>query len=111
MSAAQIRQLSQLDRFGVLWWLPGGGESNGLTDVGWAPIADVDAALLPAVMTELHRAGVAAYAAPVSRRPSTRRHKDRAGNRRRLWVGTSQYSRAEDTLRIKLPLLPGQGRA
>jgi hypothetical protein len=40
MSASITRLLHQPERFGRLWWLPSGGEGNGLSDAAWAPIGE-----------------------------------------------------------------------
>jgi hypothetical protein len=108
MSASVTSPLQQPERFGRLWWLPSQGQGNGLSDAAWAPIAEVDAAIVPVLLAELRAADVPAYAAPVTVRPrpaSRRRPKAAARQRSRLWVGSSAYSRAEETMRIKLPAL------
>jgi hypothetical protein len=101
MSAPASHPLHQPDRFGRLWWLPEGGKGNGLSDSGWAPLADIDPRLVRPLLAALRSAGVPAYAAPVTRRPLP----SRARRRWRLWVGTSRYSLAEEILRIRLPAL------
>ena len=113
MSASAARPLHQPQRFGRLWWLPSNGEGNGLSDTAWAPIADVDAAIVPALLGELRAVAVPAYAAPVTGPipRSRRRHKITAEQRYHLWVGTSAYSRAEETLRVALPALLRRGRS
>jgi len=35
MSASASRPLRQPERLGLLWWLPPGGQGNGLTDAAW----------------------------------------------------------------------------
>jgi len=105
-----------------LWWLPHGGQGNGLTDAAWAPVADVDADIVKALLGELRTAGVPAYAAPVTRRPQPARRSRQARQARQapgttaagrcyhIWVGTSRYSQAEETLRVRLPVLLSQAR-
>jgi hypothetical protein len=112
MSAPASWSLPQLERFGRLWWLPAGGRGNGLSDTGWAPAADIDADLVTALLAELRAADVPAYAAPVTRRPlpSAPRAGSKGRPRWRVWVGTSHYSRAEETLRLKLPALLSRRR-
>jgi hypothetical protein len=105
MPASTSRPVRQPERFGLLWWLPLGGRGNGLTDAGWAPVADVDGAVVTALLAELQRAGVPAYAAPLTRRP-----KPGAWPRYQVWVGTSRYSQAEETLRVRLPALLSRAR-
>jgi hypothetical protein len=100
MSASASRPVRQPERFGLLWWLPLGGRGNGLTDAGWAPVADVDGAVVTALLAELQRVSVPAYPAPLTRRP-----KPGTWPRYQVWVGTSRYSQAEETLRIRLPAL------
>jgi hypothetical protein len=100
MSASASRPLRQPERFGLLWWLPPGGHGNGLTDAAWAPVADVDVAIVRALLAEFRTAGVPAYAAPVTV----------AGLYYRIWVGTSRYSQAEETLRVRLPVLLSRAR-
>ena len=110
MSAPASQPLHQPERFGRLWWLPSHGQGNGLDDAAWAPVADVDAAIVPALLADLRDAGVPAYAAPVTRRPSARRNPDPAERRCHVWVGTSRYGQAEETLRVRLPALLSQAR-
>ena len=104
MTAVAARPLPQPERFGLLWWLPCTGEGNGLSDTAWAPIAEVAARVVPALLAELRAAGVAAFAAAATRRPKARRDAAEPG-RHCVWVGTSRYCAAEETLRIKLPAL------
>ena len=108
MSASASRPLHQPEQFGRLWWLPSRGTGNGLCDTGWAPIADIDARIVTPLLAELRAAGVPAHTAPVSGRAS-RRQRARAKlshqPRCRLWVGTSAYGRAEEVLRVRLPVL------
>ena len=107
MSGSASQSIHRVERFGRLWWLPARGAGNGLSDTGWAPIADIDARVVGALLAELRTAGVPAHAAAVTGRPSRSRLRDRAAGERpyRLWVGTSGYSRAEDVLRTRLPVL------
>lgn len=106
MAASAQRSVEKPGSFGRLWWLPSHGRGNGLDDAGWAPIADVDASVVTPLLFELGAAGVPAYAAPVPVRPGQLLRGQRAeAARDRLWVGTSAYSRAEDLLRVRLPVL------
>jgi hypothetical protein len=110
MAASASRPLHQPERFGRLWWLPAHGTGNGLTDIGWAPVADIPAVVVVRLLTELHDAGVPAHVALVTRRPvRARRRRPPAGPCYRLWVGTSAYSRAEEILRVRLPVLLERG--
>jgi len=107
MSASASRPVNQPEQFGRLWWLPYCGIGNGLSDAGWAPVADIDVRIVTPLLAELRVAGVPAHAAPVTGRPSRSRPRGRLSNepQYRLWVGTSAYSRAEEVLRIRLPVL------
>jgi hypothetical protein len=96
-SASASQPARRADGFGRLWWLPAGGEGNGLDDTAWAPLARGDASIMRALLTELRQTGVPAYAAPVTRRPTDSRYQ--------LWVGTSRYSQAEELVRVRLPVL------
>jgi hypothetical protein len=88
MSASISRPVAQPQRFGRLWWLPSGGISNGIGDDAWAPILEVNADLVEPLLAALRDAGVPGYAA--------RRRGGEPGFR--LWVGSSAYGRAEETL-------------
>lgn len=106
MAASANRPLHRPERFGRLWWLPSHGEGNGLGDAGWAPVADVAATVVTPLLAELRAAGVPAHAAPVTRRPGPSRQRtspDRTWCR--IWVGTSAFNRAEEILRVRLPVL------
>lgn len=130
MAASVSRPSPQPERFGRLWWLPANGEGNGLSDTAWAPMAVVDAAMVSALLAELRAADVPAYAALLRERPprpqpprpprprwpprlrrSRRETQIRHEQRYHVWVGTSAYSRAEETLRVKLPGLLSQHSA
>jgi len=119
-SASAAQPARRVEGFGRLWWLPAGGEGNGLDDTAWAPLAVGKAPVMRALLTELRRGGVPAYAAPVTRRPTRRAWQTSASatttaaarggkpdstERYQLWVGTSRYSRAEEILRVRLPAL------
>lgn len=111
MSASASRPADRPERFGRLWWLPSRGTGNGLSDSGWAPIAEIESRIVPALLAELRTAGVPAHAAPVTGRPSRARKGREVSDapHYRLWVGTSCYSRAEEVLRTRLPLLLEHG--
>jgi hypothetical protein len=113
MPASASRPLHQPERFGRLWWLPSRGTGNGLSDAGWAPVADIDARIVTPLLAELRAAGVPAHAAPVAGRPGRPRRRSDASDepRCRLWVGTSAYSRAEEVLRTRLPVLLERARS
>jgi hypothetical protein len=86
---------------GRLWWLPAHGHGNGLDDQAWAPVLDVDASIMGPLLEALRAAGVPAYAA--TDRPSQSMQGDWPTYR--IWVGTSAYGRAEDTLITVMPAL------
>ncbi len=112
MSASASRSPHQPERFGRLFWLPSRGVGNGLSDTGWAPIADIDVRVVTALLAELRAAGIPAHAAVVTGRPRRPRRRDEASGEQccRLWVGTSGYSRAEELLRTRLPVLLARAR-
>jgi hypothetical protein len=105
MSASVSRPLPQAGRPGRLWWLPPGGDGNGLDDEAWAPVLEVSQRVVPALLALLREAGVPAYAAPV--RSAAARLRDRTGRPEsyRLWVGASAYGKAESALVIVMPYL------
>jgi hypothetical protein len=98
MSASISRPAVQ-QQFGRLWWLPPGGLGNGIDDHAWAPILEVAGDLVAPLLTALRAAGVPAHAGAVRPGAVPARHK--------LWVGTSAYGRAEETLIAALPALTG----
>jgi hypothetical protein len=83
------------------YWLPPHGHGNGLDAPFWAPIADVPAKDVEALLDALREAGVPGYAAEVGP-PGPRR-------RVRIWVASLRYSTAEDALRTALNRLHGHG--
>lgn len=99
MGAGFIYEIDRT-RFGRLWWLPSNGYGNGLDDVGWAPIVDVIPSAVEPILQALLEEGVAAYAVPLGRGGTPRIHRVY-----RLWIGTSRYNAAEDTLMKLLPEL------
>ena len=114
MAPAEHIELPHLGDRGRLWWLPPGGRGNGLDAEGWAPILRLDAALVDEVLRVLHDDGVPAYAAAAPpRRAANRRGHGRGGRsgsppaRYQLWVGSTTYFRAEQSLMRALPSLLG----
>jgi hypothetical protein len=114
MAPAEHIQLPNLGDRGRLWWLPPGGRGNGLDAEGWAPILRLDAALVDDVLRVLHDEGVPAYAAaaPPRRAADRRGYGRRRGRgsppaRYQLWVGSTTYFRAEQSLIRALPRLLG----
>jgi hypothetical protein len=108
MSASISRPVQQSQRCGRLWWLPPGGQGNGLDDEAWAPILEVGPGIVTPLLAALLAAGVPAYAASTQAGPSRRRARAAAPCDYRVWVGTSAYSRAVDTLVAVMPALLGQ---
>jgi hypothetical protein len=106
MPASISRPASVPQRFGRLWWLPCGGLGNGIDDDAWAPILEVAEDLVAPLLAALRAAGVAAYAARLTPAAAGRGRSARPP-RCRLWVGTSAYGRAEETLIALLPSLTG----
>jgi len=107
MPASISRPASVPQRFGRLWWLPPGGRGNGIDDDAWAPILEVAGDIVAPLLAALRTAGIPAYAAGPTRAAAGRGRSPTAP-RWRLWVGTSAYGRAEETLIAVLPSLTGR---
>lgn len=112
MAPAEHIGLPNLGDRGRLWWLPPDGQGNGLDADTWAPILRLDASLVDEVMRVLHDDGVPAYAAAAPpRRAEDRRGRAGGGRsgwppaRYQLWVGSTTYFRAEQSLMRALPSL------
>jgi len=108
VSTSVSRPVQQLWRFGRLWWLPANGYGNGLDDDGWAPILEVDARITAPLLESFRAAGVPAYAAPVHPRSHALAAFTERWPAYRVWVGTSAYARAEQTLLSVMPALTRQ---
>jgi len=106
MSASISKPATVPQRFGRLWWLPSGGLGNGLDDDAWAPILEVDGDVVAPLLAALGAAGVPAYAAVPTASGAAGHRGGPPGCR--LWVGTSAYGRAEETLIAVLPALTGR---
>lgn len=80
-------------------WLPPSGYGNGLPARSWAPIADIDARHVDAVLMALLDAHVPGHAAPAPRpvRPLLPGERP-PGSVWRLRVASTSYARAEDVL-------------
>jgi hypothetical protein len=111
MPASASRSVAGLQRFGRLWWLPSGGQGNGLDDDAWAPILEVSADVVTPLLAAFRAAGVPAYSASI--RPAISRRGGRGPEAAdfRVWVGSSAYGRAVETLVTVLPALTGQPHA
>jgi hypothetical protein len=96
-------------KLGRLYWLPPGGQGNGLDDDAWALLVEVTGEMVQPVLTALRDARVPGYAAAAG--PGQSRRARRPGRKPaplyRVWVGTSAYGRAQDTLIALLPSLTG----
>ena len=97
------RPAERTSRPGRLWWLPAGGQSNGLDDDAWAPVLEVSQQIVPKLLSALGDAGVPAYAAPA--RPVTARLRDATQRPEscQVWVGTCAYGEAEAVLMAVMP--------
>ena len=80
------------------WWLPRVGVGNGLDDVVWTPVLEVDAQVVADLLVVLREDGVPAFASPIGvarlfrgTRPTKHRYL--------LWLGTSRSGMAEARLR------------
>lgn len=104
---AMSRTAERTTRRGRLWWLPAGGQGNGLDDGAWAPVLVVSRQVIPDLLAALGDAGVPAYAAPA--RPVAGRLRDNGQRPEscQLWMGTSAYGEAEAVL---LAVMPGLAR-
>jgi hypothetical protein len=102
---APVSRPVRTHQHGTLWWLPSGGQGNGLGDAAWAPVLDVPAGIVAPLLAAFSAARVPAYAAQPD--PFSRCIDRRVGARRgwRIWVGTSAYGRAEDVLLSVMPAL------
>ena len=106
MTAAVTRPVQQrAGRFARLWWLPAGGDGNGLGDGAWVPVLEISEQVVPQVLRVLRDAGVPGYAAPS--RPAAGGLRDRSGGPAgwQLWAGGSGYGRAEAALLAAMPSL------
>jgi len=105
VTSAASKPLRYAGQAGRLWWLPAGGQGNGLDDDSWAPVLEVSDEVVPQVLRVLRDAGVPAYAAPA--RPAATRLRDRSARPvgHQLWVGASAYARAETALVTAMPSL------
>jgi hypothetical protein len=75
-------------------WLPHRGLGNGLDTDVWAPVLEITGPVAVALLDVLATAGVPAFASPLRPEPS---------DVWRLWVGTSRYHTAEQTLLQAMP--------
>ena len=105
MTAPNARPMWRPGQMGRRYWLPDHGYGNGLDDYAWAPLLDVDARILATLLEALAAAGVPGYAAPLRRGGRPPDAPAGLWPSYRLWVGTSAYGTAEDTLMAVLPRL------
>jgi hypothetical protein len=90
-------------RRGRLWWLPGGGQGNGLDDDAWAPVLEVSEQIVPTLLKVLRDAGVPGYAAPARPAAARLRARSKFPGAYRIWVGASAYGEAESALLAVMP--------
>jgi hypothetical protein len=114
MTATVTRPAQQRGgEFARRWWLPAGGDGNGLGDSSWVPVLEISGQIVPQVLRVLRDAGVPGYAAPA--RLVAGGLRDRSGRPAgwQLWVGASGYGRAEAALLAAMPSLAREaaGRA
>jgi len=103
MTGSVERPISHLGLRGRLWWLPAEGFGNGLEDASWAPILDVDARVISALLDALRQANVPAFASPSHSVAQRLRRTNGQALSYRAWVGASRYSLAETTLLRVMP--------
>lgn len=107
MTTPASRPAPQARAPGRLWWLPSGGQGNGLDDQAWVPILEVSRDIVPALLAGLAAAAVPAYAAPAHPARSRLRDQTAGPEGYQLWVGASAYGEAEAAL---LAVMPGLSR-
>jgi len=105
MSAPISRPAEHSAHPGRLWWLPPGGDGNGLDDTAWAPVLEISEHVVPDVLRALADAGVPGYAAPAHPLGYRLRDRSRWPETYRLWVGASAHGRAEEVLVTVMPRL------
>lgn len=94
---SRILPMEEIEQLGPNYFLPPGGQDNGVAATSWAVIAELDTHEVSLVLSELADAGVGAYAAgssgltPRANAPG-----------RRLYVDAMQYGRAVDALMLFL---------
>ncbi len=108
MAAPTSRGMHRQERLDRLWWLPRGGLGNGIEDHAWAPIAEVSDEIAAPLLEAFRTTGIAAYAASVQPAPGRRAARSQSGAIQRIWVGTSAYGRAVETLIKVMPALARQ---
>jgi hypothetical protein len=110
MTAPVTRPAVQTGRRGRLWWLPAGGQGNGLDDQAWAPVLEVSGAIVAVLLDVLRQAGVPAYAAPAHRahRAGLRPRDGGKPDSYQLWVGVGAYGEAESALMTAMPSIRRQ---
>lgn len=108
MTAPVSRPVERPAGPGRLWWLPAGGQGNGLDDAAWAPVLEISEQIVPGVLRALADAGVPGYAAPAHSHGYRLRDRSQQPEAYRLWVGASAHGRAEDVLVAVMPRLEGE---
>jgi hypothetical protein len=91
--------------FARLWWLPAGGDGNGLGDSSWVPVLEISEQVVPQVLSVLRDARVPGYAAPAGLVAAGLRDWPGRPAGWQLWVGASGYGRAEAALLGAMPSL------
>jgi hypothetical protein len=104
VTAAVTRPVQQrAGYFARLWWLPEGGDGNGLGDSAWVPVLEISEQVVPQVLKVLRDAGVPGYAAPARLAAGGPRKRSGRPAGWQLWVGGSGYGRAEAALLAAMP--------
>jgi hypothetical protein len=104
VTAAVTRPAQQrAGHFARLWWLPTGGDGNGLGDSAWVPVLQISEQVVLQILKVLRDAGVPGYAAPA--RLAAGGLRDRSGRPEAWhpWAGGSGYGRAEAALPAAMP--------
>ncbi|MGH3437904.1 MAG: hypothetical protein ACRDRL_25345 [Sciscionella sp.] len=97
---------ADLNRRGVMFWLPPQGFGNGINASSWAELADIPEGEVASVLFTLTEAGIGAHLAVVHR-PGELPPSDGTMSYR-LWVDSLHYNHAQDELMALLSRLHGR---
>jgi hypothetical protein len=92
---SRVIPMEDLEQRSIMYWLPPGGQDNGVRATMWVLVAELESRDVPPVLSRLADEQVGAYAAPSRRKPG--------GNANcRLYVDGMQYNQAMDALMLSL---------
>ena len=92
---SRVLPLDDLAQRSVMYWLPPGGQDNGVWATMWVLIAELEAREVGPVLARMADADIGAYAA-----------KPGGDGGRRLYIDVMQYNQAADVLMVFLRM-PG----